>query len=62
MKDYVAWLNGTSVASGTLAEVERKAKEIFKSALWQENEGTTATLRITRTAKQLFVTSKILSA
>ena len=61
MKDYTAWLNGQSVASGTLREVDKKAKAIFLSENWQTFEGET-TLRITRGARQLFVKSVILKA
>ena len=61
MSEYVAWLNGCSVAMGKLSQVESKAIEIFNSKLWQENEGDKETnLRITRGGRQLFVKSIIL--
>lgn len=51
---YTAWLNGNSVARGSLADVERKAREIANSPLWLEwNQHTV--MKITRGPKQLFV-------
>ena len=60
MKNYVAWLDGQSVATGTLREVQDKAKQIFRSNNWQAFEGNQATLKITRGPRQLFVKSIIL--
>ena len=60
MKDYVAWLNGQSVATGTVREVQAVAERIFRSDNWQTFEGSQATLKITRGARQLFVKSIIL--
>lgn len=58
MKDYIAWLNGCSVARGTLAQVEAKAREIFATPRWQEHHADKPTvLRITRGARQSFVKS-----
>ena len=59
MSDYIAWLNGASVARGTLAHVERVAREIAATPRWLEYNPTT-TLRITRGARQLFVKSIVL--
>jgi hypothetical protein len=58
---YIAWLNGQSVAIGGQAEVEKKAKDIFHSALYQEHRRKPATLKITTDGRQLFVKSIILS-
>ena len=55
MKDYIAWLNGASVARGTLAQVRAKAIEIFKSEGHKET-----ILRITRGSGQYFVSSEVL--
>ena len=63
MNDYIAWLNETSVARGTLAHVERIAREIAATPRWQEAEshrGPT-TMRITRGARQMFVKSVVLT-
>lgn len=60
MKNYVAWLNGQSVATGTIREVQAKAEQIFQSEKWQTFEGPQATLKITRGPRQLFVKSIIL--
>ena len=61
---YIAWLSRkddgsgfTSVAVGSLREVEAKAIEIQKSELWRAHEGPRATLRITTYGKQLFAKS-----
>ena len=59
MKYYIAWLNGTSVARGTLADVEAKAREIAATPRWRAWHATT-TLRITRGARQLLVKSIII--
>ncbi len=56
MRDYVAWLNGTSVARGTLKEVDAKARRIADSSLWKEFHVST-TLKVTRGTRQLFVSS-----
>lgn len=56
---YMAWLNGASVAVGTMREVEAKAREIAATPLWREWNPTT-TLRITSGARQLFCKSIIL--
>jgi len=56
MKDYIAWLNGTSVAVGTLTQVENKAREIAATERWKEYNLKT-TIRITRGARQVFVKS-----
>ena len=62
MNDYIAWLNGTSVQRGTLAQVERVAREIAATPRWKEyHEGQPTTLRITRGARQMFVKSIILN-
>jgi len=59
VRDYTAWLNGHSVATGTLSQVERKAQEVASTPLWIMNEKE-AILRITRGHKQLFVKSVVL--
>lgn len=56
MQDYIAWLNGQSVAMGTLREVEEKARVIADSEDWRRWEKKT-TLKITRGARQYFVKS-----
>ena len=61
MNDYVAWLGGASVARGTLTEVERKAREVFATPLYQEFAKAETTLRITRGTRQLFVKSIVLT-
>ncbi len=61
MRDYVAWLNGQSVARGTLSHVDAEARKIAATPAYQEWEGPKGiTLRITRGAEQLFVKSIIL--
>jgi hypothetical protein len=65
--DYVAWLEipgrgRTSVAVGTRKAVEKKARETFATANWQEWEGPEATLRITKGARQLFAAAYQLKA
>lgn len=63
MNDYTAWINDTSVARGTLSHVKAKAREIFNTPRWQAMEyHSEAKLRITRGARQLFVSSEILKA
>ena len=59
MNDYVAWINGSSIARGTLAEVERKARAHIASPEWQAyglKDGGTF-MRITRGPRQSFVKS-----
>jgi len=58
---YIAWLDGHSVALGSLSYVEARAREIFHSEDYQRFCGPTATLRITRGSRQLFVKSVILT-
>lgn len=61
LHSYVAWLDGQSVARGTLADVERLARETFATPRYQEwRHGQPSTLRITRGPRQLFVKSIIL--
>ncbi len=60
MRDYIAWLNGHSVARGTLSAVESKAREIAATPAFKEFGGNPVVLRITRGARQLFVKSIIL--
>lgn len=57
---YIAWLNGTSVATGSISEVEAKAREIAASDQWQQHNSAT-TLKITTYGKQQFVKSVVLS-
>lgn len=62
MNDYTAWLNGQSVARGTISQVETRAKAIAETENFREFgfiDGR-ATLKITRGARQLFVKSIIL--
>jgi hypothetical protein len=59
VRDYVAWLNGQSVAVGTLSHVESKAREIASTPLMIANEKE-AVMRITRGARQMFVKSVVL--
>lgn len=61
MKGYVAWLDGHSVAVGTLSGVEAKARQIFHSENYQRFCGPTTTLKITRGPRQLFVKSIVLT-
>jgi len=58
---YIAWLNSTSVAVGTKAQVERKAREIAHSELWLEHQRGPTTLRITTYGAQKFVSSVVLN-
>jgi hypothetical protein len=60
--DYVAWLDGTSVARGSLADVRAKAKAIFESDRWQEHGARDgrSVLKITRGARQYFVEAQTL--
>ena len=62
MNDYIAWLNGSSVARGTLSAVEAKAREVYATPAFQEYglKNGAALLRITRGAKQYFVKSILL--
>ena len=60
MSDYVAWLNGQSVARGSLATVEAKAREIAATPRYLEWTPGTIILKITRGARQLFVKSIVL--
>ena len=62
-KNFIAWLNGVSVACGTLRDVEARAREIFSSVLWQTHEGSKGqtVLRITRGSRQSFVKSILLA-
>lgn len=63
MRDYIAWLNGTSVARGTESQVRDAAKKLAASERWQQTvtgRGRDTVLRITRGPKQLFVSSVIL--
>ena len=62
MNEYIAWLNGNSVARGTLTQVEAKAREVFATPHFQEwgLKNGAAVLRITRGARQMFVKSIIL--
>lgn len=62
MKDYEAWLNGYSVARGTLANVELVARKVYATPNWQEFEASKGptTLKITRGARQLFVKAIVL--
>ena len=60
LQDYTAFLNGTSVAHGTLKHCRDYAREVFASPRWQEWCGPKATLRIVRGARQYLVESVIL--
>lgn len=61
-RNFVAWLNGCSVAVGSLKDVERRARDVHASALWQEHEAPKGTtLRITSGARQAFVKSVVLN-
>lgn len=61
MMDYIAWLDGHSVARGTLSHCRDKARAVFNSECWRLVETKPhATLRITRGARQSFVESIIL--
>lgn len=60
---YIAWLDGFSVAVGTLAEVERKAREHHATENYQHwQDGRDSTLRITTYGAQKFVKQIILAA
>lgn len=62
MKTYIAWLNGQSVARGTLPYVTTIARRIHATELWRESEGHKGTiLRITRGPAQVPVRTIILS-
>ena len=59
---YIAWLNGTSVAVGTLTHVRTKAIEIFQSPNWQAFEAHKGTiLRVSTYGAQKFVSSEVLA-
>jgi len=51
---YIAWLNGCSVASGSLAHCKAEAAKVVRSARWQSRHPGPATVRITQGARQLF--------
>lgn len=53
---YIAWLNGTSVKRGDVAEVTAYAIEVFNSQAWQDrHQGKPTILRITKGARQTLV-------
>lgn len=66
MNDYISWLVdtktgiATSIARGTLRAVREKAEAVFRSPEWQEHGAIPCALRITRGARQYFVSSVIL--
>lgn len=57
---YIAWLNKTSVASGSLEDVRKEALEIFNSKAWQARHKETV-LRITTYGTQRLISSEVLS-
>jgi len=57
--NYIAWLNGQSVAMGALEDAERKARAIAATPLWRQWNAKT-TLRITRGTRQTLVKSIVL--
>lgn len=62
MEQYIAWLNGFSVARGTLLEVEQKAMEIIASPSYQEfgfRNGKTE-LKITKGSRQIYLKSTMI--
>ena len=53
---YIAWLNGCSVATGTIPECEAHARRIFDTTTWQDTHiGKPTTLRITTYGRQTLV-------
>jgi hypothetical protein len=59
---YIAWLNGTSVKAGTLAECESHALYVFSTTAWQNTHvGKPTILRITTYGAQRLVSETNLS-
>jgi hypothetical protein len=56
-RKYIAWLDGYSVAVGSLAEVRAKAREIWASELFQKYAKDCTVLKVTTYGRQSFVES-----